>query len=85
MQMLFVTGGNSQVTLKNILAWVTGSDGLPAVTYVDTPTIIFIPGCLPKTNSCMNILKLPLDIENYQVFRETMNNCIKLAKDFANP
>ena len=57
------------ISLGDILAFVTGASSVPPIGFSSRPTIIFQETSpFPISNTCANILKLPLSVDSFNMF-----------------
>ena len=59
---VFIAGRRNNMSLKNILQFVTGMNEEPVLGYTLQPTIVFTEfesSILPTANTCINQLNLP--------------------------
>ena len=65
--------GEAQASLRHVLIFSTGADSPPPIGFENQPTIEFIDGELPKSNTCVPTLYLPLEINEYEKFKAQMD------------
>lgn len=80
----FLLGGDSVVTLEDILLFVTGSSYIPAIGFDPEPTIKFLHIRYPIGNRLLNCLELPRT-KTYQQFKSkvelTIRNTLRVERE----
>jgi len=57
------------INLGDILAFVTGASSVPPIGFTSPPSIVFQETSpFPISNTCANILKLPLSVDSFNMF-----------------
>lgn len=72
----FFLGGESVVTLQDILFFVTGCSSIPPIGFDPEPTIKFLPVHYPIGNRLLNCLELPIT-RTYENFKNKMEFTIR--------
>ena len=74
------------VTLPEILIFATGSNEIPPLGFRPKPQIYFWDEARPRSNTCANILYLPLHLQkddlSYDLFKEFMDFSILNSPTF---
>ena len=83
------TGNEETITLHLVLQFCTGASNIPVEGFFDHPNISFDhakPIRLPSSNSCANILSLPVNarLQEYDTFKEDMIRCLADCHGFGN-
>lgn len=77
-------GGESVVTLEDILLFVTGSCYIPSIGFDPEPTIKFLHIRYPIGNRLLNCLELPIT-KTYQQFKNivelTIRNTLRVERE----
>ena len=61
------------VTIEDILIFVTGASAIPSLVFEPNPTIRFVEWkCLPFASSCDNVLNFPRTLVDCNNFKEKM-------------
>ena len=83
---LVCTDGESVATLEDILIFATGANEPPPLGFHPNPTIQFWNDVRPKSNTCGNVLFLPLhqssDEVSYETFKSYMDDGILNSPTF---
>lgn len=79
--------GRSCATLENILVFATGASEVPPLGFRPSPSIQFWDDIRPRSNTCGNVLFLPLypDSKNevlYETFQSFMDDAILNSPTF---
>lgn len=73
---LILLGGESAVTLEDVLFFATGSLSIPPVGFDPEPTVKFLHIRYPIGNRLLNCLKLPIT-KTYEAFKKKMEFTIR--------
>lgn len=80
------SGGESVVTLEDILFFVTGSYSVPPIGFDPEPTIKFLHRRYPTGNRFLNCLELPITT-TYEQFKNkmdlTIRNTLTVEREFS--
>ena len=68
-----LTDGTALASLSDVLVFGTGASSPPPLGYEKNPELSFVNGDFPKANTCAGTLYIPLDHEEYDVFKEKMD------------
>ena len=72
-----------RVDLGDILSFATGAYHIPPLGFPNTPTIRFSSEalwCLPTASTCEPTLYLPLQLEEYEDFKKSMDMAVICAR-----
>lgn len=79
---LFCLTVANNVSLEDILVFLTGCDSVPALGFSPTPSLEFITySRFPQANTCENILRIPVHAE-YTAFKSDMDFAIRNSPGF---
>lgn len=79
---LYISAGASDATLEQVLIFATGASEIPPVGFHPSPEVRFWDDVRPRSNTCANVLYLPLKSEDYEDFKAFMDHAILNSPTF---
>ena len=58
------------IALGDVLSFLSGADAIPPMGFQIQPSIEFTNGTLPKSSTCVLVMRLPTQNQDYKTFRD---------------
>ena len=77
--------GDANASLSDVMIFATSARSPPPMGFLNTPSIKFVEGGLPKADTSAAVLYLPLAHNGYDRFKEKMDFGILNSPSFGKP
>ena len=86
MTLTLIADAPHEISLGDVLAFITGADALPPLGFDKEPTIQFFPDRerLPNASTCIPSLRLPRSLTEYYEFKDKITLAILGSGGFGN-